>query len=119
MDAIDSPQTGQPSLTQDILSLLRYWLTSRTGLIIGAIVLVVGGLALGWGWVVALGIAPIILSLAPCAVMCALGMCMMGKGMSGQSSCAKDGSATDADKTAAKSGAAPLVKAERRSTGGA
>lgn len=31
-------------------------------------------------WLVAAGAAPIILSLAPCAVMCALGLCMgMGK----------------------------------------
>ena len=105
MEAIDTsqqrPVAAQPSLTQDILSLLRYWLTSRLGLIIGAIALVVGGLALGWNWVVALGVAPIILSLAPCAVMCALGFCMMGKGMSGQSS-SKEGSPTDAAKTVAK-----------------
>lgn len=29
-----------------------------------------------WSWLVALGIAPLLLALAPCAAMCALGLCM-------------------------------------------
>ena len=59
---------------------LRSWLTSPRGMIVLAIVLVGGGLALGWSWLVAAGIAPLILSLAPCLAMCAVGACMMGKG---------------------------------------
>ena len=58
------------------------------GLIIGGIVVVVAGLALGWSWLSAIGVAPIILSLAPCAAMCAVGACAM---MRGNASCAKPG----------------------------
>lgn len=35
------------------------------------------GLYLNWPAVVALGLAPFILMLAPCALMCALGLCKM------------------------------------------
>ena len=58
------------------LSLLR----SPRGLIVSGIVIVGAGLALGWNWLTALGFAPLILSLAPCAAMCALGVCMMPRG---------------------------------------
>ena len=34
------------------------------------------GLSLGWEWLVAVGAASVILALAPCLVMCALGICM-------------------------------------------
>lgn len=40
-----------------------------------------GGMVLNWGWL-AVGAAPIIISLAPCAAMCGLGLCM--KGQNGQ-----------------------------------
>lgn len=47
----------------------------RTWLALGAIALV-GGAALNWSWLVAVGIAPLLLAIAPCAAMCALGLCM-------------------------------------------
>lgn len=57
------------------------WLHGPRGLILGAaVVATVGGAAFGWPWLVAAGVAPILLSLAPCAAMCALGLCMMRKG---------------------------------------
>lgn len=34
------------------------------------------GMALNWGWLVAAGIAPLIFSVLPCVVMCALGLCV-------------------------------------------
>tara|TARA_R110001599_G_scaffold222239_1_gene421223 strand:+ start:465 stop:635 length:171 start_codon:yes stop_codon:yes gene_type:complete len=49
--------------------------------------LIGGGMALNWGWLAAVGAAPLILALAPCAVMCGLGLCM--KGGAGKT-CAKD-----------------------------
>lgn len=51
-------------------------LPSRATLLV--ISLVVFGVAayLNWGWLAAAGVAPILLALAPCAAMCALGMCM-------------------------------------------
>ncbi|MDQ2805289.1 MAG: hypothetical protein M3Y41_22395 [Pseudomonadota bacterium] len=47
--------------------------------------LVLGSAALGviaaaavwqWSWLVAIGVAPLLLSVAPCAAMCGLGLCM-------------------------------------------
>lgn len=55
-------------------------LRSPRGLILSGIVIVGAGLALGWGWFAALGFAPLILALAPCVFMCALGLCMMAPG---------------------------------------
>lgn len=50
----------------------------RRGLILTAMALIGAGLWLNWGWVAAIGAAPLILAVAPCAVMCGLGLCMMG-----------------------------------------
>ena len=52
------------------------WLTPRN-LLIGAVLAGgTGALMLGWDWLVAAGVASIILAVAPCLVMCALGLCM-------------------------------------------
>ena len=56
---------------------LRQYVGNRLVLVGVAVVLVALGLYLGWGWLAALGLAPIILSLLPCVAMCALGLCMM------------------------------------------
>ncbi len=56
----------------------------RRGLMLSAMALIGAGLFLNWGWLTAVGAAPLILALAPCAVMCGLGLCMMG----GSKSCA-------------------------------
>ena len=45
-------------------------------LVLGAGVLF-AGIALNWSWLVAAGIAPILLSTLPCLVMCGLGLCML------------------------------------------
>jgi hypothetical protein len=80
---------GQPAapapLGRRLQSLAAPWVHGRRGLILGGAVLLAGGLALGWGWLAAAGIAPVILSLLPCAAMCALGICMMPRG---KASCA-------------------------------
>jgi hypothetical protein len=49
------------------------------GLILLAIVVIAAGLALNWSWLVAIGLAPLIFGVLPCAAMCALGLCMMSK----------------------------------------
>lgn len=58
----------------------RCWLGMRIGKRTAFRALAVGllgaGLALNWNWLVAAGIAPRLVALAPCAVMCALGLCM-------------------------------------------
>jgi hypothetical protein len=56
----------------------------RRGWLLLALVLLATGAALNWGWLTAIGAAPLILSLAPCALMCAAGFCMSG----GSKSCA-------------------------------
>jgi hypothetical protein len=48
-----------------------FFLVASGALIVGA------GLYLNWPAVVALGLAPLILTFAPCALMCALGLCAM------------------------------------------
>ncbi|MGH8621888.1 MAG: hypothetical protein ACRET3_07095 [Burkholderiales bacterium] len=52
------------------------WLNSRNLLIGVALAGGVGALVLGWDWLVAAGLASIIVAVAPCLVMCALGLCM-------------------------------------------
>ncbi|MGK9169650.1 hypothetical protein KXR53_25255 [Inquilinus limosus] len=76
---------------------VRPWLGGRGALILAAAVVAGGGLWFGWPWLVAAGIAPILLSLAPCAAMCALGLCTM-------KACSKTGS------TAADAVPAPPAK---------
>ncbi|MDE2166339.1 MAG: hypothetical protein KGJ66_08375 [Alphaproteobacteria bacterium] len=71
---------------------MRYWVRTawtrigkRRALVLLGIVLAGAGIALNWSWLAAVGVAPIILSLAPCAAMCALGLCM--NKMTGAKSC--------------------------------
>ncbi|WP_181422085.1 hypothetical protein [Halomonas sp. LBP4] len=55
---------------------LKGWVTGpRRWMLLGAVV-VAGGLAMGWDQLVLLGIAPILVTLLPCLVMCGA-MCMM------------------------------------------
>ena len=61
---------------------LPRWLIGWRGLVILGILLVAAGLYAGWGWLAAVGLAPIILALAPCAAMCAIGACAMSRGAS-------------------------------------
>lgn len=62
----------------ELIYAARYYLRDRRVQIALAAILVGGGLAFNWGWVVAIGVAPLILSVLPCVVMCALGLCMVG-----------------------------------------
>ena len=91
MSASEQTKLPATTLTQDIGAFARYWLRDRRVQIALAVAVVAAGAALNWGWLVAVGVAPLLLSLAPCAVMCALGVCMMGRG--GRGSCSKE--ATD------------------------
>ena len=64
------------------------WLSKRRIVLLAGLGTLAAGLALNWGWLTAVGVAPILLSLAPCAAMCALGLCMRG---GGAKSCATHG----------------------------
>ena len=68
------------------------WLTRSRLLFVGAATVMGGGMALNWGWLTAIGLAPVLVSLAPCAVMCGLGLCMKGKSGKGCSKSPDDAS---------------------------
>ena len=52
-------------------------LRTRRAVMIGGFLLLGLGMTLNWGWLTAVGAAPILLSLAPCAAMCTIGICCM------------------------------------------
>jgi hypothetical protein len=81
MKTLRTEKASDTNLTQGALYALRCRLGGRRALIAGAILIVMGGVVLNWGWLVAAGIAPLILAALPCAVMCVLGLCanMMGR----------------------------------------
>lgn len=89
--AVETTQKDETSFTRDALNLALYYLWrasnwarrvlgGRRGLILLAVAVLGAGAALNWGWLVAIGVAPILLALAPCAVMCAVGLCAMKGG---------------------------------------
>src|SRR5919106_3710651 len=55
---------------------VRSYLSGRRGLLVLAAIVLVAGLAMSWSWLVAAGIGPILVALAPCAAMCVFGYCM-------------------------------------------
>ena len=67
----------------------------RRGLILVAMAIIAAGMGLNWGWLTAIGAAPLILAVAPCAVMCGLGYCAMCE----SDSCDKTNSPTEASIT--------------------
>ena len=87
----ESTKTDETSLSSDVLAYVRSHLGGRRGLIILAVIALGAGAFSNWGWLVAAGIAPLLLALAPCALMCAAGLCMskMGGG-----SCSSGGKAS-------------------------
>lgn len=54
-------------------------LRGRRALAVLGLATVAAGLAWQWTWLTTIGVAPILVSLAPCAAMCALGLCMTGR----------------------------------------
>lgn len=78
--AAPAPEKSQDSpaaATQDSCCAVP---ASRTGRwrpwLIGGAVVVPIGLYGGWDWLVAAGLAPILIGVLPCLAMCALGLCM-------------------------------------------
>ncbi|MFH1344105.1 MAG: hypothetical protein ABIL01_23345 [Pseudomonadota bacterium] len=86
-----STTTAQPSLGRDVLSAARYYLGNRWVLLgLGSIAVIAGMSFGGWGWLVAAGLAPLILSTLPCLVMCGFGVCMMCRSGKTQSTTSGD-----------------------------
>ncbi|WP_258584233.1 hypothetical protein [Mesorhizobium sp. AR02] len=76
MSTTELTQASETSSRRDFQSTLRSTLGGRRGLIAAGAAVVVAGLAFKWSWLVAAGIAPVLLSVLPCVAMCALGLCM-------------------------------------------
>ena len=76
MNLARSSSVPTDSLRPSAFEVAGRYLRGRRGLIALAIVALILGGALGWNWLVAIGIAPLLLGLLPCAAMCALGLCM-------------------------------------------
>ena len=49
---------------------------NRVVLGVAALALIAAAAAWQWSWLVAIGVAPLLISVAPCAAMCGLGLCM-------------------------------------------
>ena len=86
------------SLTGDAMQAARYYLGNRRALLIVALLAIAGGAALNWSWLVAAGIAPVLLTALPCLVICGLGLCMHK--MSGGSCASQPGQVQNAEQTA-------------------
>lgn len=83
--------TAEPSLGRDVLNAARYYLGNRWALLALGSLAVIAGLSFGgWGWLVAAGLAPVILSTLPCLVMCGFGVCAMCRSNKAQSTVSGD-----------------------------
>lgn len=71
------PQTTtETSLGADVLHAARYYLGGRRALLLASVAIAAAGLVFNWNWLVAAGLAPLLLSVLPCVMMCTLGLCM-------------------------------------------
>lgn len=111
MSLTESTKRQNASLIRDVLSAGRYYLGNRRALLIVAVVVIVAGLALNWNWLVAIGLAPILISTLPCLVMCAFGACMMCKANKEQSTATRT-------QQAQQGGSAPGVVGATRGASG-
>ena len=68
------PTSADLSFTK-LWSTLHPWIIGRKGLITLTLIAAVGGMYFNWAWLVATGIAPLLLTILPCVAMCALGLC--------------------------------------------
>jgi hypothetical protein len=74
MEALNA--RSQHSLMRGQTERLRRQLGGWRGFIVFGVLVLSLGLALNWSWLVAIGLAPVVLGVLPCAVMCVLGLCM-------------------------------------------
>src|SRR6266536_6505729 len=109
MTVLKATETADTPLSSQWLNLARCYLGNRwVFLALGAFVLL-AGIGLNWGWLVAAGIAPILISVLPCLVMCGLGACMMCRSGEKQSTSQRD--AAGASTSPAAPGVAKMVSA--------
>lgn len=75
MSVPPTTEANSASLTRDLIYAARYYLGGRRGILILGSGAAIAGAAMNWSWLVAAGIAPILLTALPCVVMCGLGLC--------------------------------------------
>ncbi len=76
MTTSDTTKMASASLVRGLLDAALAYLGGRRALLTLAVAALIGGLALNWNWLAAAGIAPVLLTVLPCLVMCGLGLCM-------------------------------------------
>ena len=99
-----TPTVAQTSPFGSIIRTARPYLTGWRSLLLLAVIAVTAGAALNWSWLVAAGVAPLLLTALPCVAMCALGLC--ANKMTGKSCSAE----TAPDKAADRSADEPSLK---------
>ena len=72
----ESPPATSIRVSCSILGNWKFWLML-------AAVALIAGAALNWSWLVAAGLAPLVVGFLPCVAMCALGLCMAKRGAEG------------------------------------
>ena len=73
--ATSEPSESTRALQTDFSGAARHYLGNRWLLLGVAGVALVAFAALNWSWLVAVGVASVLLSVLPCLVMCGLGLC--------------------------------------------
>jgi|SRR6516165_96699 len=106
-------ETAEVPLSRLGLNLARYYLGNRSALLVLGAGVLLAGIGLNWSWLVAAGIAPILLSTLPCLVMCALGVCMLCR------SSEKQTAARDAADAATSSAPLAIAKMDNPAAGAA
>jgi hypothetical protein len=76
MTMTSSARSSPNSKIRDVLAAGRRHIGTRWGLLVLAGLAFALGMVFKWNWLVAAGIAPVLVSLLPSAAMCALGFCM-------------------------------------------
>jgi hypothetical protein len=64
------------SVSSNLADSARYYLGGRRGVLVLAVIAALAGIGFSWNWLIAAGIAPVVLTVLPCLVMCGLGLCM-------------------------------------------
>jgi hypothetical protein len=83
-------KAADASPARDLLYAARYYLGGWRGVLVLAVIAALIGVGFNWSWLVAAGIAPILISILPCLVMCGLGFCMMCRSSGEQSASLRD-----------------------------
>ena len=69
------PTSADPTFTKLLSSTLYPWVSGRKGWLTLTVIAAMGGMYFNWAWLVAAGVAPLLLAILPCVAMCALGLC--------------------------------------------